>query len=502
MPFLSDKPNFRLNLEPYQKQEIVLHSLLRKAKNTEFGKFYDFEGLLNSEKCSENFSNLVPVFNYDTMFDNWWHRTLKEEANITWPGKIKFFALSSGTSGTPSKRIPVSADMMKSMKRFGLKQTLVLPKYRVPLSLIQKKILIMGGCTELNQVNNHFEGDLSGILASNFPKWFYKFYKPGPQIATIRDWNKKIDKIVEQASKWDMGIVTGVPSWIQILFERMIAHYQVDNILQIWPNLKVYVHGGVAFDPFVAKMKKLVGKDLLYLDTYMASEGFIAFQHKLNTPNRAMQLELKAGIYMEFLPFNDENFSADGDLLSLNPKTLKINEVKEGVNYALLVSTNAGTWRYLIGDTIKFTSVENSEIIITGRTKHFLSLVGEHLSVDNMTQALMKTAAEFNVSIPEFLVSGVSYESFFAHHWYLGSKDEIDKNAFKVRLDYYLCQLNDDYATERQSALKEVLIDVVDPDLFYKWMEKRGKLGAQNKCPRVIKNVQLLDWQLFVEQNK
>jgi hypothetical protein len=220
-------------------------------------------------------------------------------------------------------------------------------------------------------------------MASRLPFWFNRFYKPGV-IAKERDWNTKIDKIVKKACDWDIGGISGVPAWVQILLERIIEYYGLNTIHDLWPNFRVYTHGGVNFAPYKKSFEKLMGREMFYLETYLASEGFLAYQRKQDHP---MQLVLDSGIFFEFVPFNAENFKQDGRMVE-KPEVLLLDQVKEDEDYAILISTCAGAWRYLIGDTIRFTSVKDFEIVITGRTKHFLSLCGEHLSVDNMTRAI------------------------------------------------------------------------------------------------------------------
>ncbi len=342
------------------------------------------------------------------------------------------------------------------------------------------------------------EGDLTGIQAARLPFWFQHFYKPGKKIAKNRNWDAKLDEIARKARDWDIGIMVGVPAWIQILMEKIIAHHQVKNIHEVWPNLMVYVHGGVSVDPYRKGFEKLLGRPIHYIETYLASEGFIAFQAYPN--RRSMRLVLNNGIFYEFVPFEEANFDANGEIKP-DAETLLIDEVEEGKEYALLLSSCSGAWRYIIGDVIKFTSLEESEIVITGRTKHFLSLCGEHLSVDNMTKAIDLVSNDFNINIPEFTVAGIPHGSLFAHHWYIGTDDPVDKKALKEKIDQHLKELNDDYAVERSAALKEVIVDVLPVDTFYNWMESKGKKGGQNKFPRVMKSVLLNDWQSFLQKN-
>ncbi|HEY9488494.1 MAG TPA: GH3 auxin-responsive promoter family protein, partial [Chryseosolibacter sp.] len=286
------------------------------------------------------------------------------------------------------------------------------------------------------------------------------------------------------------------PAWIQILIEKILSYHKAKNIHEIWPNLMVYVHGGVSFDPYRKGFEKLLARPIYYIETYLASEGFIAFQAFPN--RRSMRLVLNNGIFYEFVPFDDRNFDANGEVKP-EAETLLIDEVQTGKEYALLLSTCAGAWRYLIGDVIKFVSLEESEIVITGRTKHFLSLCGEHLSVDNMNKAIELVSNELNITIPEFTVAGIPYDSLFAHHWFVGTDDAIDADVLKSKIDEHLKLLNDDYAVERSAGLKEVILDVVPLNAFYGWMESKGKVGGQNKFPRVMKKAQLEDWTTYLQ---
>src|SRR5690606_20231362 len=348
-----------------------------------------------------SFVSNVPIHSYNKMYDDWWKRSLAGESDICWPGKIKYFALSSGTSEAASKHIPVTRDMTKAIQKTSIRQILTLSKYELESNFFGAGILMLGGSTHLSKRGSYFEGDLSGIQAARLPFWFQHFYKPGRKIAKTRD--------------WDIGIIVGVPAWIQILMEKVIEYYQVDNIHEVWPNLRVYVHGGVSFDPYRKGFEKLLARPIHYIETYLASEGFIAFQ--AYPERRSMRLVTNNGIFYEFVPFEEKNFNSQGEILP-DAETLLIDEVEEGKEYAILLSTCAGAWRYLIGDVIRFTSVEESEIVITGRTKHFLSLCGEHLSVDNMTRAIGMVADELNISVREFTVAGIPHDSLFAHQWY------------------------------------------------------------------------------------
>lgn len=486
---------------PFDLQKKELKELLITASATEFGKYYNFPEILNGFRRGDKdfyrrFKSNVPIHAYNKMYNDWWKLAQKGIKNVCWPGRVKYFALSSGTSEAASKYIPVTKDMTKAIQKTSVRQILTLSKYDLQPEAFEAGILMLGGSTHLNHRGSFFEGDLSGIQAARLPFWFQHFYKPGKKIAKNRNWDVKLDQIARNANEWDIGIIVGVPAWIQILIEKILKYHRVRNIHEIWPNLMVYVHGGVSFDPYRKGFEKLLGRPIYYIETYLASEGFIAFQAYPN--KRSMRLVLNNGIFYEFVPFEDKNFDANGEIRP-EAESLMIDEVEEGKEYALLLSTCAGAWRYLIGDVIKFTSLEEAEIVITGRTKHFLSLCGEHLSVDNMNKAIELVANDLNIAIQEFTVAGIPYESLFAHHWFIGTDDPADAAVIKEKLDHHLKVLNDDYAVERSAALKEIFVDVLPVKTFYSWMESKGKVGGQNKFPRVMKKTQLEEWKTFLQ---
>jgi hypothetical protein len=483
---------------PAEQQRRVLIMLLKKAKYTQFGQLYGFDRLLQSPDPVKAFVATVPVFDYNSIHESWWHKALEGSADVCWPGKIKYFALSSGTSGAASKYIPVTNDLMKGNRLVMIRQLLSLRSYNnIPLKTIGKGFLMIGGSTDLQKGPGYFAGDLSGITAKKAPFWFSPFYRPGKKIARTSDWNRKLEAIVTEAPNWDIGFVVGVPAWIQLCMEMIIKRYNLRNIHEIWPNLTIFCHGGVAFEPYKKGFEKMLGKPLTYIETYLASEGFIAYQDRENPDG--MKLVLNQHIFLEFVPFNEDNFDAEGNI-SKNPRAFLIDEVEEDKDYAILMSTSAGAWRYLIGDTIRFVNKEKSEIIITGRTKHFLSLVGEHLSVDNMNRAIQMANEKLNISVMEFTVTGIPIEGFFGHHWYIGTDETVDKNILKKTLDEALMALNDDYAVERKSALKELIVDVLPEKTFLEFMDKQGKMGGQHKFPRVLKGAKLDEWKMFLQE--
>ena len=485
---------------PRRQQINVLKKLLRKARFTKFGQQYRFDEILMSKHPGKKFQELVPTFNYNSIYKNWWHKSLEGQPDVCWPGKIKYYALSSGTSEAASKYIPITNDLLRGNKMVMIRQLLSLRGYEgIPVKSIGKGWLTLGGSTDLQKGSGYYAGDLSGITQKKAPFWFQPFYKPGKKIAKQKDWNKKLEEIVNKAPQWDIGFIVGVPAWIQMLMEMVIEKYQLKTIHDMWPNLAFFVHGGVSFEPYKKGFEKLLGKPITYIETYLASEGFIAYQDKQNM--NCMKLVTNQHIFLEFVPFDDKNFDADFEMVA-NPTTLMIHEVEEGKDYALLISTTAGTWRYLIGDTVKFVNKANSEIVITGRTKHFLSLVGEHLSVENMNHAIQLVSEELNISIPEFTVAGVPHDNFFAHHWYVACNDKVDATLLAQKIDNKLKELNDDYAVERNSALKAVFLDVLSEEQFMDFMKHKGKIGGQHKFPRVLKGKMLDDWQQYLKKEK
>ena len=377
-----------------------------------------------------------------------------------------------------------------------IKQLLSLLTYQgISLSAVGSGMLTLGGSTDLQKGPGYYAGDLSGITAKKSPFWFQPFYKPGKKIAKEKDWNKKLVDIVEKAPNWDIGFLAGVPAWIQMCLEMVIEKYKVKNIHEIWPNLTFFVHGGVSFEPYKVGFEKLLGKPITYVETYLASEGFLAWQDKQNA--KGMRLSYNQHIFFEFVPFDENNFDENGDMIEA-PQALMIHEVEEGKDYAVLISTVAGAWRYLIGDTIRFIDKARAEIIITGRTKHFLSLVGEHLSVDNMNKAIQVVCEDLNISIPEYCVTGVPADNLFAHHWYVACDHVVDEKLLIKKIDHQLILLNDDYAVERKSALKDIRITILSEKTFMSFLESKGKVGGQHKFPRVLKGDLLKDWKNFI----
>jgi hypothetical protein len=401
-----------------------------------------------------------------------------------WPEKIKYFALSSGTSESSSKYIPITGEMLRAIKKTSIRQIYSLAYYNFPKEFYEKGILMLGGSTHLQYNGTYYEGDLSGITAGNLPFWFQHHYKPGKRISKERDWETKLEEVIKNAPDWDIGVIAGVPAWQQIMFERIIERYKL-------------CHGGVSIEPYRKGFEKLLARPITYIETYLASEGFIAYQTRPNA--EGMKLVLDNGLYFEFIPFNNKNFDSEGNMVAF-PEALTIDQVEEGKEYALLLTNCAGAYRYLIGDVIKFTSKILSEVVITGRTKHFINLCGEHLSQENMNRAVKMLEDDLNIEIREFTMAGVEYHTMFAHKWYLGTDAKIPAELAAQKIDEYLKVLNDDYRVERIAAIKDVGAVILPLEVFYDFMKQNGKIGSQNKFPRVVKGEKQAKWEDFLKE--
>src|SRR3990170_6899671 len=390
-------------VNPVKAQKAVLLQLLKKAKHTAFGLKYKFGEILESPDPVKAFQDSVPVYDYDAMYNEWWHYLLKGHQNVTWPGGQKYFALSSGTTSN-KKYIPVTDDMIDAIKKSGMQQVLSLKNFDLPTDFFEKQILMLGSSTSLIKMEDHFEGEISGISAANIPGWFSKFYKPGTEIASIENWDEKVKRIAAEAPTWDVGSISGIPSWVELMLKEIIAHNNLNNIHEIWPNLHVYTSGGVAFEPYRNSMEKLLARPLIYIDTYLASEGYLATQKRPDTTS--MALIVNNGIFFEFVPFVEDNIDEDGRVKQ-GVNVLTLAQAQENTEYVLLISTVSGAWRYMIGDTVIITDKKKSEIRISGRTKHYLNVVGEQLSVQKMNMAIEQLEEKCNIEVKEFVAATV-----------------------------------------------------------------------------------------------
>lgn len=484
------------NPDPVLAQEKVLVELLEEAKNTSFGKAHSFKNILSAKDLQKTFSGAVPYYDYDRIYKEWWKDVYEGKPDITWPGKPEFFALSSGTTSN-SKSIPVTDEMLVSIRNAGIKQLLAMAEFDMDPSFFEKEILMFGSSTQLKKVRGHLEGEISGISAYNIPFWFKLFYKPGPEIAAIEDWDKRVLEIAIKAPEWDIGGLSGIPSWIELMLKKVIEYNKVKDIHEIWPNLEVFTSGGVSFEPYKKSFREILGRPVIVLDTYLASEGYLATQLRKDTDS--MTLLTDNGVYFEFVPMRPENINDDGSVKD-GTKSLTIGEVEEDVDYILIISTVSGAWRYMIGDTIKFTDKQKAEIKITGRTKHFLNVVGSQLSEYQMISAIERLSAENYLNIKEFTVSAVKRGGDYIHRWYLGCMDprEVNEKELAEQLDNNIKEINKNYRKTRTKALKDVEVRAVPLGKFYDWVEAKKKKGGQTKVPKVMKEGEFAEWEEFV----
>jgi len=483
--------------KPAEAQNEVLLHLLKNAKHTAFGLKYEFSEILNSADTLTAFQKKVPFHDYDGMYAEWWHYLLEGHQNVTWPGGQQYFALSSGTTSN-KKYIPVTPDMIKAIKKAGMQQVASLTNFDLPGDFFEKDILMLGSSTSLIKTEDHEEGEISGISAANIPAWFTPFYKPGAEIAAIADWDEKVRRIAEEAPDWDVGSISGIPSWIELMLKEIISHNHLQNIHDIWPNLQVYTSGGVAFEPYRTSMEKLFARPLIYIDTYLASEGYLATQKRPDTD--AMALIIDNGIFFEFVPFDEENIDEEGRVKQGSP-VLTLEEAEENKEYVLLISTVAGAWRYMIGDTIIITNKERSEIKISGRTKHYLNVVGEQLSIQKMNMAIQKLEEAFDIEIEEFTAATVFENEEYILKFIIGTDKEIDTEKAAQVADDELCNNNKNYKVARTKALKGMKVEAVPAEKFYDWSKEYKKLGGQAKIPRVMKQDAFNEFRAYVCEN-
>ena len=488
--FISGEP------EPFKAQQAVLVKLLEKAKLTAFGIKYQFAEIINSNDCIETFQKNVPIHDYDALYSEWWHYLLEGHQNVTWPGGQDYFALSSGTT-SDKKYIPVTGDMIDAIKKAGMQQVLSLTNFNLPSDFFEKQILMLGSSTSLIQKQDHQEGEISGISAANIPGWFGSFYKPGAEIAAIEDWDEKVQRIAEEAPKWDVGSISGIPSWVELMLKEIIVYNKLQTIHDIWPSLSVYTSGGVALDPYKKSLDKLLARPLIYIDTYLASEGYMATQKRPDTTSMALIVD--NGIFFEFVPFIEENMDEEGRVKQ-GVVAHTLEQAAENTEYVLIISTVAGAWRYMIGDTVIITDKEKCEIKISGRTKHYLNVVGEQLSVQKMNMAIAKLEQDCNTEIKEFVTATIFNNEEYQMQWVIGTNKEIDTTSAASILDEELCNNNKNYKVARTKALKGVQVNAVPVDHFYKWSETFKKMGGQAKIPRVMKEDDFNEFREFMKQ--
>ena len=467
---------------PLEVQNEVLINLLKNAENTEFGKKYNF----NSIKDYSSFSNNIPLTDYEN-FLKYIERSIKGESNIFWSSAIKWYAQSSGTTNSVSKFIPVSKESLEECHYKAGKDVLCLyVNNNKDSNLFSGKSLRLGGSKKLYENNNNYFGDLSAILIDNLPLWAEMLSAPNNEISLMDKWDEKIKAIINSTLNENITSLAGVPSWMLILLNKILEERNETTIKDIWGNLEVYFHGGVNFDPYINQFKSVLGDGVRFYETYNASEGFFAIQDR--NDHNDMLLMLDYGIYFEFETLDNK----------LKPKIINLSKVKLDTNYALIISTNAGLWRYKIGDTIKFTSLDPFRIKITGRTKSFINAFGEELIIENAENALNKTLLKHKSTIVEYTVapSFISKKDSGCHQWLIEfEKKPSDISKFCEDLDKYLQELNSDYKSKRfkNITMKRLEIIVAKEKLFFEWLKFKNKLGGQNKIPRLCNDRMIID---------
>jgi hypothetical protein len=479
---------------PHEAQREVLFDLLYQASGTEIGQKYDFKNI----KSEKEFSDQLPVCTYDDVKGTI-DRMMLGEKNLLWPGETKWFAKSSGTTHDKSKFIPVSKDSLEGIHLRGGRDVFAIYLRNYPESeLLSGKSLTLGGSHKVNNFNNKsYYGDLSAIIIENIPFWTDFYRTPSAEISLLEEFEEKIEKIIQFSLDENVTSFAGVPSWYLVLLKRVLEITGKENILEVWPNLEVFTHGGVAFEPYREQYRKLIPSDRMhYMETYNASEGFFGIQ---DDPNQSdMLLMLDYGIYYEFIAM--EEFGTD------DPKVVPLYDIEIGTNYAMVITTNGGLWRYLIGDTIRFTSKYPYKFVITGRTKHYINAFGEEVIVDNAEKAFKMACELTNAVISEYSGGPIYMDDKQkgAHEWVVEfEKMPDDLNQFIAAFDSALKTVNSDYEAKRHKNLSLEMphFVVARKGLFYDWMKNRGKIGGQNKIPRLSNDRQYLDQLIKLNQS-
>lgn len=472
--------------EPYGVQEKQLHYLIDTAKDTYWGKQHGY----GSIKALEHFKQQVPIQEYNDAFP-FIERAMKGEADVLWPGIVKWFAKSSGTTHAKSKFIPVTQESLDDTHFKGGKDMYgTYFFHHDDAKLADGKSLVVGGSHEINKLNSQSSyGDLSAVLLQNLPFWAELLRTPDLKTALMSEWEAKIEAMAEKTSQADVTNVVGVPTWTVVLFNRILEITGKSCISEVWPNLELYIHGGVSFQPYRSLFKRLIGgKGINYLETYNASEGNFALQDDCS--QEGMLLMLDYGIFYEFIPMSE--------LGKEQPKTIGLDQVELHKSYALVISTNGGLWRYMIGDTIRFVSKEPFRITVSGRTKHFINAFGEELIIENADNAIAQASEKHGCLVSDYTAAPVYFSEHGsgAHEWLIEFKREPRQlEAFVTDLDEALKSLNTDYQAKRHKgmALSLPVVHQLQPGSFHNWLKSKGKLGGQNKVPRLSNNRDLIE---------
>ena len=462
---------------PIDVQNELLEELLHTAKNTEVGKQYDFASIHNYKE----FASRVPVTSYEEVHHQI-ERARKGESNIFWPTPITWFAKSSGTTNSKSKFIPVSAASLEHCHYAASKDLLCMYLNNNPdANLFLGKSLRLGGSKQLYKENKTVFGDLSAILIDNMPFWAEYSSTPNNEVSLMADWEVKMQAIVKQTTQENVTSLAGVPSWMLVLLNNVLEATGASNLFEIWPNLEVYFHGGVNFDPYINQYNAILPKEnFRYYEIYNASEGFFAIQDR--NADKELLLMLDYGIFYEFIPMDSYG--------SASQQIIPLGEVEVAKNYAIVITTNAGLWRYKIGDTVRFTSINPYRIKVTGRTKHHINVFGEELIIENAEMALKQASKQTQCEIVDYTAAPIFMEGNKkgAHEWIVEFKTPPkDFTLFTKALDTALMNLNSDYEAKRQNntTLTMPRIHIARQKLFYDWLKQKNKLGGQHKVPRL-----------------
>ena len=483
---------------PHDVQDELLKKLLQTARGTEYGKKYDFASIDRYEQYHER----VPISTYEETFP-YIERLMRGEQNILWPSEIKWFSKSSGTTNARSKFIPVSPEALEDCHFKGGKDMLSIYVNNHPdTKIFNGKGLVVGGSFQLNENDpsaTSYYGDVSAVLMQNLPSWAEFIRTPSLDTALMNNWEDKIEKLARETASVNVTNLAGVPTWTVLLMQRIVELQGKKNITEVWPNLEVFFHGAVSFKPYRKLFNTLIpGSQMHYWETYNASEGFFGIQDQSDSEELLLMLDY--GIFYEFIPMDEfEN---------KNPKAVRLSEVELGKNYAMVISTNAGLWRYNIGDTVKFTAISPYRIKISGRTKHFMNAFGEEVIVENAETAITKACEATGAIIDNFTAAPVYLQEGKkgGHEWIIEFKvNPSDMTEFTRVLDVTLRSINSDYDAKRAHNLVLVAPTVhsVGEGTFYAWMKKRGKLGGQNKVPRLSNSREYVeDILTLVQQNQ
>ncbi len=464
--------------EPWLVQDKIWKGLISSASNTEWGKTYGFENINNHREYMER----VPIQDYNSM-KPFIERMMHGESDILWPGTINWFAKSSGTTEDRSKFIPVSKESLQDCHYKAGKDMYAIYYSLYPdANLVDGKSLVLGGSHQVSKFNKDcFYGDLSAVLLQNLPLWAEAKRTPSLSIALMDNWEKKIDEMARVVMHENVTNILGVPTWTIVLIRRLFELTGKDNLADIWPGLQLYVHGGVSFKPYDDLFKKLIRSDTMrYMETYNASEGFFGIQDSINSKDLLLMLDY--GIFYEFIPVEDAHKEG--------ARAYTLGEVVLDKQYALLISTNSGLWRYMLGDTIKFTSLNPYRISITGRTRHFINAFGEEVIVDNAEKAISAASQKLGCVVSDYTAAPIYFSEHGngAHEWIIEFETEPENlDEFIDLLDGTLKEINSDYEAKRHlnMALRKPVVHKVNKGTFYKWMKSRGKLGGQHKVPRL-----------------